>query len=126
MGCLTKVQLIKRKESEQWYINFPAAIAQAMEFQRGEVADWIIGDWSAAYPLFEKDRFDAHDCMEMYGESLPTPEALRQDDTLAWQQVHAYAAGERHVFDVKDTVRVCAKPSGPGAIFVTRSKSLEA
>jgi hypothetical protein len=46
MGCPTKVQLIKRKESEQWYINFPAAIAQAMEFQRGEVVDWIIEDKS--------------------------------------------------------------------------------
>ena len=46
MGCQTKVQLIKRKESEQWYINFPAAIAQAMEFQRGEIVDWIVEDRS--------------------------------------------------------------------------------
>ena len=46
MGCPTKVQLIKRKESEQWYINFPAAIAQAMEFQRGEIVDWLIQDKS--------------------------------------------------------------------------------
>ena len=46
MGCPTKVQLIKRKESEQWYINFPAAIAQAMEFQRGEICDWVIEDKS--------------------------------------------------------------------------------
>jgi hypothetical protein len=30
MGYPTKVQLIKRRQSEQWYINFPAAIAQAM------------------------------------------------------------------------------------------------
>ena len=42
MGFPTKVQLIKRKESEQWYINFPAAVAQAMEFERGEVVEWII------------------------------------------------------------------------------------
>jgi hypothetical protein len=46
MGCPTKVQLIKRKESEQWYINFPAPIAQAMEFQRGEIVEWIIQDKS--------------------------------------------------------------------------------
>jgi hypothetical protein len=44
MGFPTKVQLIKRKKSEQWYINFPSAIAQAMEFQRGEVVEWIIED----------------------------------------------------------------------------------
>ncbi len=44
MGYPTKVQLIKRKDSEQWYINFPAAIAQAMEFVRGEVVEWLIED----------------------------------------------------------------------------------
>ena len=42
MGYPTKVQLIKRAKSEQWYINFPAAIAQAMEFERGEIVEWVI------------------------------------------------------------------------------------
>ncbi len=42
MGYPTKVQLIKRKASEQWYVNFPAAIAHAMEFQRGEIVEWLI------------------------------------------------------------------------------------
>lgn len=45
MGYPTKIQLIKRKKSKQWYINFPAAIAQAMEFQRGEVVEWLIEDY---------------------------------------------------------------------------------
>ena len=44
MGYPTKIQLIKRKKSEQWYINFPAAVAQAMEFEKGEVVEWIIDD----------------------------------------------------------------------------------
>jgi len=44
MGFPTKVQLIKRKDSEQWYINFPSAIAQAMEFSRGETVEWLIED----------------------------------------------------------------------------------
>ena len=39
-----KVQLIKRKESEQWYINFPSAVAQAIEFERGETVEGIIED----------------------------------------------------------------------------------
>lgn len=46
MGFPTKVQLIKRKQSEQWYINFPSAVAQAMEFQRGEIVEWIVEDKS--------------------------------------------------------------------------------
>ncbi len=44
MGYPTKIQLIKRAKSEQWYINFPSAIAQAMEFERGEVIEWLIED----------------------------------------------------------------------------------
>lgn len=44
MGFPTKIQLIKRAKSEQWYINFPSAIAQAMEFGRGEVVEWLIQD----------------------------------------------------------------------------------
>lgn len=44
MGFPTKIQLIKRAKSEQWYINFPSAIAQAMEFDRGEVVEWLIQD----------------------------------------------------------------------------------
>lgn len=46
MGYPTKVQLINRKESQQWYINFPAAVAQAMDFRRGEVVEWVIADRS--------------------------------------------------------------------------------
>ncbi len=44
MGYPTKVQLIKRKKSEQWYINFPSAVAQAMEFTKGENVHWYIED----------------------------------------------------------------------------------
>lgn len=44
MGFPTKVQLIQRKDSEQWYINFPSALARAMEFERGETVEWIIED----------------------------------------------------------------------------------
>lgn len=44
MGFPTKVQLIRRKDSEQWYINFPSAIAQAMQFKKGEVVEWLIRD----------------------------------------------------------------------------------
>ncbi|GAA4430692.1 hypothetical protein GCM10023091_00270 [Ravibacter arvi] len=44
MGYSTKIQVIKRTASEQWYVNFPAAVAQAIEFQQGEVVEWIIDD----------------------------------------------------------------------------------
>jgi len=44
MGYFTKVQLIKREKSEQYYVNFPAAVAQAIEFTGGEVVEWLIDD----------------------------------------------------------------------------------
>jgi hypothetical protein len=37
---------IKRKASEQWYINFPSALAQAMDFSRGETVEWTVEDKS--------------------------------------------------------------------------------
>jgi len=44
MGFPTKVQLISRKASEQYYINLPSALAQAMEFSKGETVEWIVAD----------------------------------------------------------------------------------
>lgn len=44
MGFSTKVQLIKRKKSEQWYVNFPSAVAQAMDFTKGETVEWHVED----------------------------------------------------------------------------------
>lgn len=44
MGHPTKIQLIQRQTSEQWYVNFPAALAQALEFDKGEVWEWIVED----------------------------------------------------------------------------------
>ena len=37
----------------------------------------------------------------VYGNALPTPEQIRQDESIPWQQVEAYAAGKIHSFDVK-------------------------
>ena len=42
MGFETKVQLIQRKGSQQWYVNFPSACAQMMNFKKGEVVVWEI------------------------------------------------------------------------------------
>jgi antitoxin component of MazEF toxin-antitoxin module len=44
MGYPTKIQLIARKDknSNQWYVNFPNAIAQAMDFEKGETVEWTI------------------------------------------------------------------------------------
>jgi hypothetical protein len=57
MGYPTKVQIIKRKESEQWYVNFPAVLAKAMEFEKGETVEWVIKD---RYAL-TLQRKEAHD-----------------------------------------------------------------
>ncbi len=44
MGFPTKIQLINRTASQQWYVNFPSAVAKAMEFQKGEIVEWVIED----------------------------------------------------------------------------------
>ena len=44
MGCITRVQCIKRAKSEQWYISLPAQLAQAMEFVQSETVEWFVED----------------------------------------------------------------------------------
>jgi hypothetical protein len=44
MGVPTKVQMIKRKNSNQWYVNFPAQVAQALDLRQSEVMEWHIVD----------------------------------------------------------------------------------
>lgn len=45
MGYPTKVQQIRRRQgTDQWYINFPTPVAEAMDFQKGEVVEWTIAD----------------------------------------------------------------------------------
>jgi antitoxin component of MazEF toxin-antitoxin module len=42
MGYPTKVQLISRKKGNQWYVNFPNALAEAMNFVKGETVEWTV------------------------------------------------------------------------------------
>lgn len=44
MGYPTKVQLIKQVHHEQWLVNFPVAVARAMELIKGETFEWTIED----------------------------------------------------------------------------------
>lgn len=49
-----------------------------------------------------------------YGALLPTPEALRTDDTIPWQTVEAFAAGRRHHFKIKTLDPAWWRKSGAG------------
>jgi len=44
MGYPTKMQSIKRGKGSQWFVNFPAALAAAMGFEKSEVVEWEIVD----------------------------------------------------------------------------------
>jgi hypothetical protein len=43
---------------------------------------------------------------------MPTPEEIRQDTSIPWQTVQAYAAGKRHDFDVKSVTGLRWKGTG--------------
>ena len=47
-----------------------------------------------------------------YGALAPTPEQLRQDDSVPWQNVAAFAAGKRHDFRVKTLGPVLWRKAG--------------
>ena len=45
MGYPTKVQRIQRTNGpNQWYINFPTVLAEAMDFEKGEEVHWHVED----------------------------------------------------------------------------------
>lgn len=48
----------------------------------------------------------------VYGEQLPTPEQLRQDEQIPWQPVKGFAAGREHDFDVKIIKPLKWRPAG--------------
>lgn len=47
-----------------------------------------------------------------YGQALPTPEQLRQDASIPWQKIDAYAAGKQHTFEIKTLEAVRWKGAG--------------
>ncbi len=42
MGYLTRMQKVERPTNQSFYVNFPSALAQAMEVKKGEEFEWII------------------------------------------------------------------------------------
>jgi hypothetical protein len=48
----------------------------------------------------------------VYGTRAPTPEALRKDDTIAWEKVEVFAAGKRHQFKIKTLSPLRWRPAG--------------
>jgi len=48
-----------------------------------------------------------------FGEPLPTPEQIRQDDSVCWSRIEAFAAGKFHSFEIKTVAPV--RWSGTGS-----------
>ena len=48
----------------------------------------------------------------VYGRRAPTPEQVRQDDSIPWQTVEAFAAGKRRTFKIKTVAPLRWRPAG--------------
>ena len=44
MGYLVKIQRVERGKTKSFYVNFPAAVAEACNIEKGEEMEWIIED----------------------------------------------------------------------------------
>lgn len=44
MGYKTKIQKVSRPTNNSYYVNLPAAIAESIKIEKGEVFEWIIND----------------------------------------------------------------------------------
>jgi len=44
MGYKTKIQKVERPTNTSFYVNFPSALAQAMNISKGELFEWVLED----------------------------------------------------------------------------------
>lgn len=44
MGYIAKVQRVERGKTKSFYINLPAAVAEACNIEKGEELEWLIED----------------------------------------------------------------------------------
>jgi hypothetical protein len=44
MGSKVKIQRVERGKTKSFYVNFPAAVAEAGQIEKGEEMEWFIED----------------------------------------------------------------------------------
>jgi hypothetical protein len=44
MGHKIKIQRVERGRTKSYYVNFPAALAEAAQIQKGEELEWLMED----------------------------------------------------------------------------------
>lgn len=44
MGYKVKIQKVERGKTKSFYVNFPAAVAEACTLEKGEEMEWLIED----------------------------------------------------------------------------------
>ncbi len=44
MGYKVRMQKVERPTNKSYYVNFPAAIAEATTIEKGETMEWLIED----------------------------------------------------------------------------------
>ncbi len=44
MGHKVKIQRVERGKTKSFYVNFPAALAEAAQIEKGEELEWLVED----------------------------------------------------------------------------------
>ncbi|HQI44809.1 MAG TPA: hypothetical protein PLC59_01840 [Bacteroidales bacterium] len=44
MGYKVKIQKVDRGSTKSYYVNFPAAVAESAQIEKGEEMEWLIED----------------------------------------------------------------------------------
>ncbi len=47
MGHQIKIQRVERGTTKSYYVNFPAALAEAAQIEKGEEMEWLVEDRNA-------------------------------------------------------------------------------
>ena len=52
MGHVVKIQRVDRGRTRSFYLNFPAALADVMQVEKGEAFEWLLEDKCYAPAFF--------------------------------------------------------------------------
>ena len=44
MSAIVRIQKVNRGQTRSFYLNFPAALADAMQVEKGEAFEWLLED----------------------------------------------------------------------------------
>jgi len=114
----TRLHRLRGRLDEDGHVNRPLwAVADGGYTNRSVLRDLpqrtiFVGRIRSDAKLYALPEPNSKGRRRIYGQQLPTPEQIRQDDAIPWQNITAAACGKTHNFRVKTVAKLRWRASG--------------